>query len=117
MKSYKHKDSRTHIPSTEEAGYEDANPLVKDGKTKTALPLNPVINRGWDPELFWKNKYPVDAAIGEILEKYQKRSGEQASQGEMLDDLRRLYDAITNRRSSPNLRRQRRVRQMAEGLG
>ena len=96
MKSYKHKDSRTHIPSTEEAGYEDANPLVKDGKTKTALPLNPVINRGWDPELFWKNKYPVDAAIGEILEKYQKRSGEQASQGEMLDDLRRLYDAITN---------------------
>ncbi|MEZ4960427.1 MAG: hypothetical protein R2830_11470 [Saprospiraceae bacterium] len=32
MKSYKHKDSRPHIPSTEEGGYETANPLVKDGK-------------------------------------------------------------------------------------
>ncbi|MEZ4960430.1 MAG: hypothetical protein R2830_11485 [Saprospiraceae bacterium] len=67
MKSYKHKDSRPHIPSTEEAGYETANPLVKDGKAKTDLPLNPVIHRGDDPELFWKNKYPVDVAIGAIL--------------------------------------------------
>ena len=101
MKSYKHHTTRPHIPSTEEAGYEAANDAVRDGKTKTDLPLNPVINRGRDPELFWKNKYPVDAAIGGILEKYQKRSGEDIGRSEMLEDLRRLYVAITEPEGQP----------------
>lgn len=43
MKRYKHKDKRVHIPSKEEAGYEEANPKVEDKQTTTELPLNPVI--------------------------------------------------------------------------
>jgi len=101
MKSYKHHTTRPHIPSTEEAGYESGNDAVRAGKAVTDLPLNPVINRGRDPELFWKNKYPVDAAIGGILEKYQKRSGEDIGRSEMLDDLRRLYVAITEPEGQP----------------
>ena len=65
VSSIKHKDDkRAHIPSQEEAGYEDANPKVKAGKKKLELDLNPkyfngnpVIHRGQDPELFWMNKY------------------------------------------------------------
>ena len=30
--SFKHNETRAHIPSKEEAGYEDANPKVKQGK-------------------------------------------------------------------------------------
>jgi adenine-specific DNA-methyltransferase len=59
MKSYKHKDKRVHIPSKEEAGYEEANPKVEDQQT-TELPLNPVVHRGQDPELYWKDKYGND---------------------------------------------------------
>ncbi|MCB0790002.1 MAG: hypothetical protein KDB75_11890, partial [Flavobacteriales bacterium] len=59
-KSYKHKkDTRTHIPSREEAGYEDANPLVQE-KQELYLPKNPVVHRGQDPELFWLDKYGND---------------------------------------------------------
>ncbi len=58
-KSYKHKDKRTHIPSKEEAGMETASPVVKE-KTTTEFPLNPVVHRGQDPELFWLNKYGND---------------------------------------------------------
>lgn len=58
-KSYKHKDKRTHIPSKEEAGMEDASPLVKQ-KTSTEYPVNPIVHRGQDPELFWLNKYGND---------------------------------------------------------
>lgn len=59
--SLKHKaDKRAHIPSKEEAGYEDANPKVQDGKRVLELPLNPVTTRGRDPELFWLNKYGND---------------------------------------------------------
>jgi adenine-specific DNA-methyltransferase len=57
MKSYKHKDKRAHIPSTEEAGYEQANPAVRAGRSVADFPLNPVVHRGQDPELFWMNKY------------------------------------------------------------
>lgn len=58
IKSYKHKtEKRAHLPSSEEAGYEDANPQVKDGPGKTEFPRNPIVHRGQDPELFWKNKY------------------------------------------------------------
>lgn len=54
------KDKRPHIPSNEEAGYEEANPIVQTGKKSMELPKNPVVHRGQDPELFWLNKYGND---------------------------------------------------------
>jgi adenine-specific DNA-methyltransferase len=61
VESIKHKaDKRAHIPSKEEAGYEDANAKVKDGKKVLELSKNPVTHRGQDPELFWLNKYGND---------------------------------------------------------
>lgn len=59
--SIRHKrETRVHIPSKEEAGYEDANAKVKTGKGVFELPINPVVTRGQDPELFWMNKYGND---------------------------------------------------------
>ena len=59
--SIKHsKDTRVHIPSKEEAGYEDANLKVQAGKRILEIPKNPVVHRGQDPELFWLNKYGND---------------------------------------------------------
>src|SRR5665213_4566168 len=59
--SIKHaSDKRAHIPSIEEAGYEDANAKVAEGKKVLELPKNPVVHRGQDPELFWLNKYGND---------------------------------------------------------
>ena len=59
--SIKHpKDTRVHIPSKEEAGYEDGNEQVQKGKRTLDLPINPVTTRGHDPELFWMNKYGND---------------------------------------------------------
>jgi adenine-specific DNA-methyltransferase len=61
VESIKHKtDKRAYIPSKEEAGYEDANAKVQDGKKVIELPKNPVVHRGQDPELFWLNKYGND---------------------------------------------------------
>ena len=61
IESIKHKgDKRIHIPSKEEAGYEDANTKVQDGKKVLEIPKNPVVHRGQDPELFWLNKYGND---------------------------------------------------------
>jgi adenine-specific DNA-methyltransferase len=61
VESIKHKaDKRAHIPSKEEAGYEDANAKVQDGRKVLELPKNPVAHRGQDPELFWLNKYGND---------------------------------------------------------
>ena len=61
VESIKHKtDTRAHIPSKEEAGYEEANAKVQDGKKVLELPKNPVVHRGQDPELFWLNKYGND---------------------------------------------------------
>lgn len=61
IESIKHnKDKRAHIPSKEEAGYEDANQKVMQGKKTLELPKNPVVHRGQDPELFWLNKYGND---------------------------------------------------------
>ena len=54
------KDKRAHIPSMEEAGYEDANEKVAEGIKELALPKNPVLHRGQDPELSWLNKYGND---------------------------------------------------------
>uniref|UniRef100_UPI0037533774 site-specific DNA-methyltransferase n=1 Tax=Flavobacterium sp. TaxID=239 RepID=UPI0037533774 len=56
----KHNSTRAHIPSKEEAGYENANEKVSQGKDVLELPKNPVIHRGQDPELFWKDKYGND---------------------------------------------------------
>ncbi|MDQ3179011.1 MAG: hypothetical protein M3Q33_00675, partial [Acidobacteriota bacterium] len=59
--SIKHKeDTRFHIPSKEEAGYEDASEKVLTGKRTLELPTNPVVHRGRDPELFWMDKYGND---------------------------------------------------------
>ena len=58
--SIKHQEKRAHIPSKEEAGYEDANSAVNKGKSTLELPKNPVVHRGQDPELFWMNKYGND---------------------------------------------------------
>lgn len=61
ISSIKHKgDKRAHIPSREEAGYEDANEKVQAGKKEASFPKNPVVHRGQDPELFWLNKYGND---------------------------------------------------------
>lgn len=59
--SIKHnKETRVHIPSKEEAGYEDANLRVQSGQKRLEIPKNPVVHRGQDPELFWLNKYGND---------------------------------------------------------
>ena len=56
--SHKHKgDKRPHIPSKEEAGYEEANPKTAEAGGTASYPKNPVVHRGQDPELFWMNKY------------------------------------------------------------
>lgn len=61
VESIKHTtDTRAHIPSKEEAGYEDANAKVQTGKKVLELLKNPVVHRGQDPELFWLNKYGND---------------------------------------------------------
>ncbi|MDP2208927.1 MAG: hypothetical protein Q8K98_09175 [Bacteroidota bacterium] len=67
ISSFKHKDKRPHIPSKEEAGYEQSNPKVQ-AKASAEFPLpstslrasNPVVHRGQDPELYWLNKYGND---------------------------------------------------------
>jgi adenine-specific DNA-methyltransferase len=61
VESIKHSgNTRQHIPSKEESGYEDANAKVQDGKKVLELPKNPVVHRGQYPELFWLNKYGND---------------------------------------------------------
>ncbi len=61
ISSIKHSDqTRVHIPSKEEAGYEEASPKVAEAQEKLKLPKNPVVHRGQDPELFWMNKYGPD---------------------------------------------------------
>ena len=57
--SLKHRrDTRRRIPSREEAGMEDGVTDAKRGKAD--YPLNPVVHRGQDPELFWLGKYGDD---------------------------------------------------------
>src|SRR4030067_1279792 len=56
----KHKSApRSHIPSIEEAGIESASSKVKE-KSAAEYPVNPIVHRGQDPELFWLNKYGHD---------------------------------------------------------
>ncbi len=64
IKAFKHSAAkRAHIPSAEEAGSEAASPAVKSGPAKVEIPLNPVVHRGQDPELFWLGKYGDQSAI------------------------------------------------------
>lgn len=61
IKSIKHsKEKRVLIPSREEAGAEAASPKVREGKGNAEYPVNPVVHRGQDPELFWMHKYGAD---------------------------------------------------------
>jgi adenine-specific DNA-methyltransferase len=67
VESIKHPyETRVHIPSKEEAGMEAASPAARY-KDKLTIPVNPVVTRGQDPELFWMNKYGADDAedVGE----------------------------------------------------
>src|SRR5699024_9514018 len=68
-KSYHHEgEKRAHIPSKEEAGYEDANPRVQSEGEHYELPVNPILHRGRDPELFWMDKYKHDEKIRSLLD-------------------------------------------------
>ena len=54
--SFKHKkDKRPLIPSVAEEGQEYSSSEAE--KKVKEYPINPVVNRGQDPELFWLNKY------------------------------------------------------------
>ena len=54
--SLKHANAkRTRIPSQEEAGCEQESPEAR--QTEATWPLNPVTQRGQDPELYWLEKY------------------------------------------------------------
>lgn len=58
VESIKHAhEQRPRIPSGEEAGMERSSPAVDGKPEKTDYPLNPVLHRGQDPELFWLDKY------------------------------------------------------------
>ncbi len=58
VKAIKHPaDKRAHIPSGEEAGYESGSPKVQEKPDTAEFPVNPVVHRGQDPELFWLEKY------------------------------------------------------------
>lgn len=50
-------EKRPHIPSAEEAGYEEASPRVRKTPTPRTFDLNPIVHRGQDPELNWMEKY------------------------------------------------------------
>ena len=64
--SLKHKNAkRAHIPSKEEAGFEDSSKVVSE-KQAAEFPLNPIVHRGQDPELFWMHKYGADDSQSQL---------------------------------------------------
>ncbi len=65
-------DERSFIPSREEAGME--SDAVAGRPTVRSVPLNPVVHRGQDPELYWLGKY-----------------GERDDQAALDIDIRSLY--------------------------
>ncbi len=100
VKSFKHKEAkRAHIPSQEEAGYEEGSPKVREAG-KIDLPLNPIISRGQDPELFWMNKYGTDEKLTKQVNDLQARlkAGDNAGARTALENLR---DTITRRYEQP----------------
>src|SRR6266700_4227526 len=100
VKSFKHKDAkRAHIPSAEEAGYEAGSAKVNEAGA-AELPLNPVITRGQDSELFWMHKYASDQKLTAQLNfLYAKlKAGDTAGARTALELLR---DVIMHRYQQP----------------
>ncbi|HTV41354.1 MAG TPA: site-specific DNA-methyltransferase [Candidatus Sulfotelmatobacter sp.] len=100
VKAFKHKEAkRAHIPSAEEAGYESANPKVKEAGL-VELPLNPIISRGQDPELFWMHKYGTDEKLTKQLDELQAKlkAGDVAAARVAFENLR---DVIAHRYEMP----------------
>lgn len=88
--SLKHRtDKRAHIPSKEEAGYENASEAVQNRQTVT-YPKNPVVHRGQDPELFWKDKYGPDDRDDQLSVDIRSLYRHEHISPELL--IRRLYD-------------------------
>ena len=101
VKAFKHKDAkRAHIPSGEEAGYEAESAKVKEAGA-VELPLNPVITRGQDPELFWMRKYGSDEKLTAQLDELQAKlkAGDTAGARTALENLR---DLISHRYEQPD---------------
>jgi len=101
VKSFKHKEvKRAHIPSAEEAGYEAGSAKVKEAGA-IELPLNPIITRGQDPELFWMHKYATDEKLTAHLNELQAKlkAGDTAGARTALELLR---DVITHRYEQPD---------------
>ena len=100
VKSFKHiSDKRAHIPSAEEAGYEAQSQKVLEAGA-IELPLNPVITRGQDPELFWMHKYPSDAQLTVQLDDLQTKLKANDTAGARTA-LELLRDTITHRYEQP----------------
>lgn len=92
IKAFKHKDAkRAHIPSAEEAGYEAQSSKVKEADIKE-VPLNPVITRGQDPELFWMHKYGTDEKLTAQLDDLQAKlkAGDLSAARTALENVRDL---------------------------
>ena len=87
-KSYRHtSDKRAHIPSKEEAGYEKSNNKVREAGERYRLPVNPILHRGQDPELFWMDKYNHDEKIRELLDRLAESKADPETKA-LIDELR-----------------------------
>ncbi len=101
IESIKHtKATRAHIPSREEAGFEDGNPTVQ-GKQTATYPVNPVVHRGQDPELFWLNKYGNDDREEQLKVDIRSLYRHEHISPEML--INRLYTAKTEESAQRSL--------------
>jgi len=101
VKAYKHKDvKRAHIPSAEEAGYEASSDAVAKGPDQVLLPLNPVVTRGQDPELFWMHKYPTDERLAGLLTEMEAalKAGDTSKARTLLEQTK---ETIQHRYSLP----------------
>ena len=100
VKSFKHKDAkRAHIPSAEEAGYEADSPKVRAADS-VELPLNPVITRGQDPELFWMHKYAGDQELAKQVDELSARLKANDTAGARLV-FEKLRDLLLNPPEQP----------------
>jgi adenine-specific DNA-methyltransferase len=101
VKAIKHKGvKRAHIPSAEEAGYEAGSDAVAMGPDTALLPLNPVLTRSQDPELFWMHKYPTDEKLSALFTGMETalKAGESSQARTLLDQLR---ETLQHRYSLP----------------
>ncbi len=107
VKAFKHKDAkRAHIPSAEEAGYEAYSPKVRAADT-VELPLNPVITRGQDPELFWMHKYADDKQLAAQVDELSARLKANDTAGARLHPTLRPPEPSLPRKERPEDRRPR----------